>query len=218
MLQQLLSSHMHNRLLLPGSLVLLPVLGQRLVLQVTTVGDALDGVPVLVHAATRMQLGAAHASDDATTLVRRAADAAAAAVGGGLEGAAARTAAAAFTAGAALLRASASQTTPFGDVAGMATQLAMLQRLVVQPLKDPSTTRALGVGTPCGVLLHGPPGTGKSLLCRAAAAAANASLFVLHGPDALSGVLGDSEAGVCGAWRCLSKPVSIGQRWSTKEC
>lgn len=208
LVQQLLRSHLQHRLLLPGSIVLLPVLGQRLLLQVTSAGRASsDAVPVLVNAATQIHLEGAvlgtEGHDSASTLAQRAAKAAAGTVGGGPEGAAARSAVAAVTAGARLLRATARGTSeaPFEDVAGMDAQLAMLTRLVVTPLTDPAATKALGVVSPCGVLLHGPPGTGKSLLCRAAAAAARAALFVLHGPDVLSGVLGDSEAGIRGALR-----------------
>ncbi len=51
---------------------------------------------------------------------------------------------------------------------------------------------------PRGVLLFGPPGTGKSTMARAAAAAAAAALFVINGPDVVSEFLGDSEAGLRG--------------------
>ena len=55
-----------------------------------------------------------------------------------------------------------------------------------------------GVRPPRGVLLFGPPGTGKSTMARAAAAAARAALFVINGPDVVSEFLGDSEAGLRG--------------------
>ncbi len=41
-------------------------------------------------------------------------------------------------------------------------------------------------------------GTGKSMLCRAIAQAAGAHVFVVNGPDVLTGLLGDSEAGIRG--------------------
>ncbi len=47
---------------------------------------------------------------------------------------------------------------------------------------------------PRGVLLYGPPGSGKTVLARAAAQAAGAQLFVINGPDILSEFLGESEA------------------------
>lgn len=51
---------------------------------------------------------------------------------------------------------------------------------------------------PRGLLLHGPPGCGKTALARSAAAAAGAALFVLNGSDVVSEVAGDSEAGLKG--------------------
>ena len=51
-----------------------------------------------------------------------------------------------------------------------------------------------GLKLPTGVLLWGPPGTGKSRLARAAAHAAGAQLLVLNGPDMLSSAYGDTEA------------------------
>ena len=47
-----------------------------------------------------------------------------------------------------------------------------------------------------GVLLHGPPGSGKTVLACAAAADAGAALFVLNGPDIISEYHGESEAGL----------------------
>lgn len=49
---------------------------------------------------------------------------------------------------------------------------------------------------PRGVLLHGPPGTGKTALACAAAADAGANLFVLNGPDIISEYVGESEVGL----------------------
>ena len=51
---------------------------------------------------------------------------------------------------------------------------------------------------PRGVLLHGPPGTGKTVLACAAARDAGARLLVLNGADVLSEFAGDSEAGLTG--------------------
>ena len=54
----------------------------------------------------------------------------------------------------------------------------------------------MGLRPPRGVLLHGPPGTGKTMLACAAAADAGARLFVLNGPDIISEFVGESEAGL----------------------
>lgn len=56
-----------------------------------------------------------------------------------------------------------------------------------------------GIRAPRGLLLHGPPGCGKTALAMAAAGAAGATLFVLNGSDLVSEFAGDSEAGLRGA-------------------
>lgn len=66
------------------------------------------------------------------------------------------------------------------------------------PSQRPELFRRYGVRPPRGALLHGPPGTGKTALARAAVAAAGATLFVLNGPDVVSEFYGDSEAGLRG--------------------
>lgn len=66
------------------------------------------------------------------------------------------------------------------------------------------------IAPPSGILLHGPPGTGKTALARAAANAANASFFVINGPDVVSEFLGESEQcirGIFAAARSLAPSV-----------
>lgn len=67
-------------------------------------------------------------------------------------------------------------------------------------VQAPHLFRQYGVQPPCGVLLWGPPGTGKTSLARAAASDSGAQLFVLNGPDLVSEFYGESEEGlqVCG--------------------
>lgn len=60
----------------------------------------------------------------------------------------------------------------------------------------PQLFERLCLRPPRGLLLHGPPGTGKTALACAAAADAGASLFVLNGPDIISEYVGDSEIGL----------------------
>lgn len=51
---------------------------------------------------------------------------------------------------------------------------------------------------PRGVLLHGPPGSGKTALARAAAADSGATLLVVNGPDVLTEFYGEGPAAVWG--------------------
>merc|ERR1712176_1344478 len=50
---------------------------------------------------------------------------------------------------------------------------------------------AIGIMPPKGVLMHGPPGTGKTMMARACAAAANATFLKLAGPQLVQMFIGD---------------------------
>jgi cell division protease FtsH len=69
------------------------------------------------------------------------------------------------------------QQTRFTDVAGLGPILQEVQELVLY-LKNPSIYHALGAQPPRGVLLHGPPGSGKTLLAKAVAGEADCDAFL----------------------------------------
>lgn len=81
------------------------------------------------------------------------------------------------------------------DVGGYADAKEELVSSVVVPLRNPGVFYASGlrsVKPPSGVLLHGPPGTGKTMLARAVAAEANVPLITLHSAALESKWWGDS--------------------------
>eukprot|EP01063_Lacrimia_lanifica_P020312 TRINITY_DN27645_c0_g1_i1.p1 TRINITY_DN27645_c0_g1~~TRINITY_DN27645_c0_g1_i1.p1 ORF type:complete len:744 (+),score=310.36 TRINITY_DN27645_c0_g1_i1:134-2365(+) len=80
------------------------------------------------------------------------------------------------------------------DVGGVEKVLGQLNELVGFPLAHPELFQLLGTEPVSGVLLHGPPGTGKTQLCHAVAHALQVPFFACNGPEIVSGVSGDSEA------------------------
>ena len=89
----------------------------------------------------------------------------------------------AFTFGKANLRISSSkEQTTFKDVAGLEEAKQEL-REVVEFLKNPKKFLDLGAKIPRGVLLMGPPGSGKTLLARAVAGEANVPFFHISGAE-----------------------------------
>jgi ribosome biogenesis ATPase len=63
-----------------------------------------------------------------------------------------------------------------------------LHMAVVQPIKRPELFSAVGIDAPCGVLLWGPPGCGKTLLAKAVANESQANFISVKGPELLNKV------------------------------
>lgn len=66
--------------------------------------------------------------------------------------------------------------------------------MIELPLRHPQLFKTLGVKPPRGVLLFGPPGSGKTLIARAIANETGAFFFLLNGPEIMSKMAGEAEA------------------------
>jgi transitional endoplasmic reticulum ATPase len=84
--------------------------------------------------------------------------------------------------------------TSYEDVGGLANELSRIREMIELPLKMPEAFSRLGIEPPKGVLLNGPPGSGKTLIARAIANAANANFMMINGPEIIQKFYGESEA------------------------
>ena len=81
----------------------------------------------------------------------------------------------------------------YDDVGGMEDTIKQLREMVELPLRYPELFTRLGVDPPKGVLLHGPPGTGKTRLAQAVANESDAQFFTINGPEIMGSAYGESE-------------------------
>ncbi|WP_033920526.1 CDC48 family AAA ATPase [Sphingomonas sp. 37zxx] len=81
----------------------------------------------------------------------------------------------------------------YDDIGGMTATIDQLREMVELPLRYPELFQRLGVDPPKGVLLHGPPGTGKTRLARAVANESDAEFFLINGPEIMGSAYGESE-------------------------
>lgn len=90
------------------------------------------------------------------------------------------------------------QVTSFGfdKVANLDEVKQRLIEAVVWPMQDPERFARLGIEPPKGILLHGPPGTGKTFVVKALAKEAGAAFFSVKGAELLDKFVGESERGV----------------------
>ena len=81
----------------------------------------------------------------------------------------------------------------YEDIGGIGQQLQKVREMIELPLKHPELFRRLGIDPPKGVLLHGPPGTGKTMIAKAVATEVNAHFKSINGPEIISKYYGESE-------------------------
>jgi len=81
----------------------------------------------------------------------------------------------------------------YSDVGGLKEEINKVREMIEIPLKHPEVFKRLGIDPPAGVLLHGPPGSGKTLLARAVANESDANFILLNGPEVMNKFYGESE-------------------------
>jgi transitional endoplasmic reticulum ATPase len=82
------------------------------------------------------------------------------------------------------------------EIGGLVEVKRELQEAVEWPMKYPVLYDKLGHKMPRGILLHGPSGTGKTLLAKAVATESEANFVSVRGPELLSKWVGESERGI----------------------
>lgn len=76
---------------------------------------------------------------------------------------------------------------------------------VISLLRDPSTAQRYGITVPKGILLNGPPGTGKTTLAKVIANEANLAFFVLQTDEIISKWVGESEKNLTRLFKTAAK-------------
>ena len=96
--------------------------------------------------------------------------------------------------GKAEVKETARMAVPYEDIGGLKPQLHRIREMIELPLRHPEVFERLGIDAPKGVLLHGPPGCGKTLIARAIAHETEANFFSVSGPEIIHKFYGESEA------------------------
>ncbi|CAF9910997.1 MAG: hypothetical protein GOMPHAMPRED_007265 [Gomphillus americanus] len=86
--------------------------------------------------------------------------------------------------------------TTWADVGALSDIQQQLKDAIVYPILHPEKYAKVGITTPSGVLLCGPPGCGKTLLAKATANEAQANFITIRGPQLLNKYVGESERAV----------------------
>ncbi|PSP39030.1 peptidase, partial [Halobacteriales archaeon QH_7_65_31] len=79
----------------------------------------------------------------------------------------------------------------YEDIGGVDAQMEEVRETVELPLKRPEMFDDVGIDAPSGVLLHGPPGTGKTMLAKAVANQTDATFIRMAGSELVHKFIGE---------------------------
>ncbi|WP_424015831.1 proteasome-activating nucleotidase Pan2 [Halorubrum xinjiangense] len=79
----------------------------------------------------------------------------------------------------------------YADIGGIDDQIREVREAVEDPLENPEQFEKVGVEPPSGVLLHGPPGTGKTMLAKAVANESDATFIKMAGSELVRKFIGE---------------------------
>ncbi len=79
----------------------------------------------------------------------------------------------------------------YSDIGGIADQIEEVRETVEMPLENPGMFEDVGITPPSGVLLHGPPGTGKTMLAKAVANQTDATFIKMAGSELVHKFIGE---------------------------
>ena len=81
----------------------------------------------------------------------------------------------------------------YDDVGGLKKEISKVREMIELPLRHPEIFDRLGIDPPKGVLLHGAPGTGKTLLAKSVASESGSNFVAINGPEVMSKFVGEAE-------------------------
>jgi transitional endoplasmic reticulum ATPase len=81
----------------------------------------------------------------------------------------------------------------YDDVGGLRAQVEKIREMIELPILHPELFSRLGIEPPKGILLHGAPGTGKTLLAKAVASETQAHFISVSAPSIMSKFVGEAE-------------------------
>jgi proteasome regulatory subunit len=79
----------------------------------------------------------------------------------------------------------------YADIGGLESQITEVREAVEDPLTNPEVFETVGIEPPTGVLLHGPPGTGKTMLAKAVANQTDATFIKMAGSELVQKFIGE---------------------------